>query len=128
MDFSSMVGGQGECRSRDCGWKGTREELVAIPFKHPFMTDESVMHQFTQELRQLLARDIGVVLLRYLIKWGFVRTVEVQGKTQVDAKQFTRYLVVIARAIIVAVLEERNRQETAPQEVLTRGPANDRAS
>lgn len=126
VDFSTIVQGRGECRG--CKWTGTREELVVIPFSHAFMTDESVMMQFTQDLRQLLARDVGVVLLGYLTKWGFVKTISVAGKTQVDSRQFTRYLVAIAKAILVAVLEERARQEMPPQEIATHGAEDGRPS
>jgi len=126
VNFSAMVHGRGECRG--CGWKGTREELVVIPFNHSFMTDESVMLQFTQDLRQLLARDVGVVLLTYLTKWGFVKTTVVAGKVVIDSKQFTRYLVAIARAIIVSILEERSRQEAAVQEASREGESSGRAS
>jgi hypothetical protein len=123
VDFSTLSGGNGQCRG--CKWVGPARELLVVPFTHSFMNDESAMMHFTQDLRQILARDMGVVLLRYLVKWGFIRTTEVEGQPlQIDRKQFTRYLVAIAKGIVGAILEERGRQEAPPMEVLTDGRAS----
>lgn len=73
------------------------------------------MHQMVQDLRQLLARDVGVVLLGFLVKWGFVRYLESVGRepSKPDGKQFSRYLIAICKGILLAIIEERNREEAA---------------
>jgi hypothetical protein len=57
------------------------------------------------DLRVMLSGELGVPYLKFLVKWGFVKSTNGVA----DRVAFTRYLVAIAKALLVAVFEERKR-------------------
>jgi hypothetical protein len=68
--------------------------------------DAQLLTSLVGDLRIILARDVGAVLVKFLVKWGFM-----SEDRQVMAKQAGRYIAAIARGIITAVLEERDKME-----------------
>lgn len=69
--------------------------------------DAEMLTKMVGDLRILLAKDVGVVIVRFLQNWGFMNTAD----RQVMAKQAGRYVAAAARGIITAVLEERDKME-----------------
>jgi hypothetical protein len=109
VDFSALTGGEASCRA--CKWSGAREELVTVPFDHEFLSDDSIVISLMNDLKELLTGQLGLPYLRFLLKWGFLQGSSARAVDTVDRKQFARYLLVIARGILVAILEERARAD-----------------
>ena len=104
VKFSSLAGGEASCSNGVCSWRGKVEDLLAVPFDHAFIGDEGMFLQLMNDLRQALSGPLGLPYLRLLTKWGFIN---VDRTTGADIKMFARYLSVIAKAILTAILEER---------------------
>lgn len=109
LNFSQLAGGAAVCGN--CEWKGTSDDLFEVPFSHDFFSDEGMVRNLMSDIRNLLAGEMGLPYLKFLIKWGFVR--EVSGSP--DRVALTRYLVAIAKAILVGIFNERKliAEETA---------------
>jgi hypothetical protein len=103
VDFSELSGGAAGCNN--CDWKGSLEDLFSVPFSHELGGNSGIIQQLSNELRGIVSGTLGIPYLKFLIKWGFVKMVN----GNVDRVVFTRYLVVIARSILVSILEERKR-------------------
>jgi hypothetical protein len=106
LEFSELAGGNAKCEN--CAWSGSVDDLFVVPFSHDFFSDEGMVRALMNDLRGLLAKELGVPYLKFLIKWGFVKTT---GGVA-DRVTFTRYLVAIAKAILLAIFEERKRLST----------------
>jgi len=68
------------------------------------------------ELRVILAKDCATPLGKFLVKWGFLdaeRTVDVSGAATLalNSRQLGRYMASIARALVVTIIEERQKME-----------------
>lgn len=109
VDYGELVGSVAHCRA--CKWTGAREDLVIIPFNHDFISDESIAHALIGDLKQLLSGTLGLPYLRFLLKWGFLEGSSSRAVDTVDRVKFTRYLMAIARGVLVAILEERARND-----------------
>jgi hypothetical protein len=68
--------------------------------------DAQLLSSLVGDLRIILARDAGPVLVTFLLKWGFM-----SEDKQIMAKQAGRYIAAIARGIVTAILEERDKME-----------------
>ncbi len=105
VDFSQLVGSVAQCRA--CDWQGRSDSLLIVPLKHDFVNGEEALVRMMGDLRSLLAGEVGVPYLRFLLKWGFVKADQQNIAGTLDRKMFSRYLAVIGQAIIKALLEER---------------------
>lgn len=86
-----------------CEWVGRRDQLAISEITHQMGTNEDIFITLMNDLRNLLAKDVGVSLGGFLMKWGFISTM--------NPKILGRYLSAIARAILTAVLQERVKIE-----------------
>lgn len=110
VDFSALVGGQATCRS--CAWGGSAEELLLVPIQHLYGTREGAGFALVNEYRRLY-NDRGFVqsVVSFLTKWGFVSATRDGDKINVNRTHALRYLSAIARAGLVAIVEEREKIE-----------------
>jgi len=106
VERSLLSGGDGSCRG--CGWAGPAERLAVMPIAHKFGNETELLVALVNDLRQVMMKDVGIVLLRYLQKWGFV---DMQQDKVVIAKQLGRYVAAAARGIVTAIFEERDKME-----------------
>lgn len=107
VDFSGLVGGAAECRV--CGWVGTRDRLLSVPFDNRMGAPGEVMVAMRNDLRQTYAKAASG-FLRFLIKWGFVPAVDRNGTIEVtDRKLVVRYMNAISKASLNAIFEERQK-------------------
>jgi hypothetical protein len=107
VDFSSLAGGGAECRA--CGWSGTNDALLMMPFDHFFGGDDGVAVALVNDLRAIFsAPEVATKLIRFLTRWGFVR-VGPDGKPNKD--QATRYIAAMALGLFKVVVEEREKEE-----------------
>jgi len=107
VEFSSLVGGEAVCRV--CKWKGDREELLVMPFDHIYGTEEGVGMALHNELRRVFSNPLFATdIIRFLTRWGFV---EVDKDNRADVPTTTRYIAAIGRAVLVAVIKEREKIE-----------------
>lgn len=116
VDFSELVGGTASCRG--CSWRGSNVDLVALPFDHEFLADESMVLSMVSDMRLLLSGAQGVPHLKFLLKWGFLAGDEQDLVGTIDRKKFASYLAAISRGVLTAIFEERARQDIQ-QEALT---------
>ena len=107
VDYSGLVGAQASCRG--CGWYGEKIDLLSVPVQHTFLTDESMVLGMVNELRQLLAGELGVPYLRFLLKWGFVKADPERLAQTVDRKEYARYISAIAGGIMESLVKTRAR-------------------
>lgn len=109
---SSLVGGQGKCRS--CGWEGPVEELLVVPIQHTMGSADEIKHAFHSELHALFGKAFSPLLLQYLIRWGFLAA-------KAPSRESTAYLIYVqivgryidaaARGAGNAILETREEIE-----------------
>jgi len=105
IERSALMGGGASCRA--CSWTGLADKLAAVPVTSQVGGDADLLTSMISDLRALIASDIGVVLVRFLNKWGFLT-----GRDQQTmGKQAGRYMSAAARAIMTSVLEERDKME-----------------
>jgi predicted RNA-binding Zn-ribbon protein involved in translation (DUF1610 family) len=86
-----------ECRA--CGWAGIRLSLLATEVTHEFGSDDSIATALMADLRTSLAKEMGTVLVKFLLKWGFM--------PKPDTRLLARYLTVAGRAMLLAIITER---------------------
>lgn len=103
VEFSELAGGSAKCGN--CPWTGTVDDLFVVPFSHDFFSDEGMVRGLMNDLRSMLSGELGLPYLKFLVKWGFVKN----PNGVVDRVVFTRYLVAIAKALLVAIFEERKK-------------------
>jgi hypothetical protein len=116
VDYSSLVGANATCRG--CNWKGTSTELLVVPIKHEFLADEHIIRDMMSGMRQLLAGELGLPYLKFLLKWGFLEGDIARAAATIDRKKFARYIAAIAQAILMAIIDTRAKlaTEAAPPE------------
>jgi hypothetical protein len=102
LDFSEIEGGDATCRS--CTWKGAGRERVAYPFKHDFISDESMLLSMMQDMRVIFAAS-SKMYAEFFMKWGFLKV----GPG--TAQHLARFMAGAARAVLTAIIEERERIE-----------------
>lgn len=100
LSFSELVGGDASCRV--CNWKGLRTDLLEKPFQQDVGNPEQLVASFERDLRVHLAKDIGIALAKLLDRWGFL-----YGDADNQKVLLGRYLRRMARATVLAILEER---------------------
>jgi len=105
IERSALSGGNASCRA--CSWAGTSDRLAAMPITGKTGEEDKLLINMVGDLRTVLARDVGVVLVKFLSKWGFLTTTD----RQILAKQAGRYIAAAARGIMVALIEERDKME-----------------
>lgn len=105
---SSLAGGNAKCNV--CTWAGTVEELPTFLFTHDMGTPEEVFRAFFVDTRKLLGQHFATQFGHMLIKWGFLEAPN--GKNHaVVVKTLSRYVGVITKAVVTAVVTERQAME-----------------
>jgi len=94
-----LTGGTPEFLCGACGWRGTAQDVIAVPFSHAWQSQEGLANALVSDLRLRLAKNLGKEFLEYLIRWGFMTTPE--------PKLLGRYLVAIAQAVVTAIIDVR---------------------
>lgn len=87
-----------------CGWSGRADELVAARFEHELGSDEQVLQTMMTDLRNVLSKDFAKSFGAFLMKWGFI-------SAAVTPKELSQYVVAVAKATMVAMLETRQEIE-----------------
>lgn len=110
VDFSALVGGAARCRA--CSWAGSAEDLLLVPIQHMYGTREGAGFALVNEYRRLFNNQEFVQsLLSFLTKWGFISATRDGAKININRAQALRYMAAIARAGLIAVVEEREKIE-----------------
>lgn len=98
VSFGQTHGSKAVCRA--CGWEGIDSQLIAAPFVHDFLNDESAFIQLTLDLRNLLGAEAALPIVKFLDKWGFI-------STPFDPKEIGRYVAAAARGMLREIIKER---------------------
>ncbi len=105
VDFSSLVGGEASCSV--CKWKGSKEQLLTVPFDNRMGSPHEVVVAMRNDLRRTFSESARGFII-FLIKWGFVPAVDRRGSIEVsDHKITVRYMNAIAAASLNAIFELR---------------------
>lgn len=120
VDASTLVGGEGSCRS--CGWRGPVADLLAVPVQHAMGSPEEIKRQFYAEVKDVFSKDYAFPLLKILLRWGFLPPAPSAGSpplaTKVYARKLGRYMLAIANASARAIFETRDaiaRENSQPK-------------
>ena len=105
-------GGQAVCGT--CGWTGKAAELAAVPFGNPFGDRARTLDAFAHDVLMTAAKECVLPFGQLLIRWGFV------DKKKIDHRQFSRYIVAIAKAATQAIIETSR--------AIAGGPAEEKSS
>lgn len=85
---------------------------MVVPIQHDFQFGkDSIVSEMMNDVRQLLSGQLGMPYLKFLLKWGFLQGDLTDLHGTLDRKKFARYLARIGHSILVAVIEERSKQE-----------------
>lgn len=107
VEFSELAGGTAKCKA--CKWSGSREQLLGTPFQHALGSREGIGFELHNDLRRLFSTPVFVVQLGgFLNRWGFIN---LQDDKSVVTRATTRYVAAIARAVLTAIIEEREKIE-----------------
>jgi hypothetical protein len=101
----SQVAGLADCVS--CGWQGGLSELISTVIQHDLGSDEKLLETFATDMRNLFSKTAAKPLALFLRNWGFLPEAD-------PAKQvrfLARYMAAMARAMVRAVIEEREKIE-----------------
>jgi hypothetical protein len=120
VDYGQITGSDAYCRG--CRWTGTREDLLVLPVEHEFLSDESMALAMVNDMRQSLSGELGLPYLKFLIKWGFIKSDVVNPGNTIDRKKFAAYLAAITMGVLSSVLKCRAEFDVTKEE-----PANDRS-
>jgi len=108
-ECSGLVGGSASCGA--CGWKGKREDMLTVPFAAQMGNPTELFITMRNDLRSLVSVN-ATHFLRFLVKWGFIPAVQRGDKIEILTTTWaTRYMNVIARGVLLAVIEERQKIE-----------------
>ncbi len=99
---ASALGGEAECRA--CGWKGSAEQLAAVPFGQQHGDQAQILQAMFNDVRALFAKETAKELILLLRKWGFI-------DERLDRKQIIRYFGGISKAIVKGLIETREEIE-----------------
>lgn len=105
---SSLAGGKANCNI--CSWKGAVEELPTMLFEHDMGTPEEILRSFFLDVRKLLGSSFATQFGHLLIKWGFLDAPTPKNQSHV-IRVLTRYMGAITKAVVQAVLRERQAIE-----------------
>lgn len=107
VEYGELVGASATCNA--CDWSGSREELLGTPFEHLLGSREGIGFELFNDVRRLFSVPVFLVNLGgFLSRWGFIDLNEDKGLV---TKATTRYVAAIARAVLRAVIEEREKIE-----------------
>jgi glyoxylate carboligase len=104
MTIPVLAGSEYHCEV--CNWAG--EDPVLVPFGNPFASKNAAFSAFAAEFLAEFAKAASLPLVRVLMKWGFVHT-DKAGKP--STLELTRYMKSMAGAMIIAMIEERQKME-----------------
>jgi len=104
MTIPILAGSEYHCEI--CNWMG--EDPILVPFGNPFASKNATFSAFAAEFIAEFAKAASLPLVRVLMKWGFIR-VDKAGKP--DTVVLTRYMKAMAGAMIIAMIEERQKME-----------------
>lgn len=106
VETSLLSGGEATCKA--CSWKGTREELVNLPFEHSFASQEEMLTRFVNQLSSTIAKTSAQEVGRILLQWGFLNT-EDPAVMQNELKIYIRMIAVAATKQIVETRQHLER-------------------
>lgn len=107
VEFSELVGGAAMCKA--CKWAGKKEDLLGTPFDHLLGTREGIGFELFNDTRRMLSSPVFLGELGgFLSRWGFI---DLSGEKKKVVRETTRYVAAIARAVLTALIEEREKIE-----------------
>lgn len=108
VEFSELAGGSASCSP--CKWTGKKDDLLGTPFEHILGSREGVGFELVNDLRRVISTSPGFLanLGGFLNRWGFV---DLDNPGPEVTKSMVRYMAVIARAVLKAIIEERKKIE-----------------
>jgi ribosomal protein S27AE len=86
-----------------CKTEISEEDLIVSKFKHELGDDTNILEQLVRSLRNTVAKDLAVSMGSFLLKWGFLDSP--------DPYMLSRYVNSCARAMLIAIIEERQKIE-----------------
>lgn len=98
-----------DCKA--CGWHGGEGALLNIPFSHEFGDDKDILIHLMGDLRTVLAKHCATAIGGFLMKWGFLSRAINNGQIVLNPRQLSRYMTVISKAVLIAVIDERHKME-----------------
>jgi ribosomal protein S27AE len=90
-------------RCGTCGQTFKAEDLIVSKFKQEFGDDSAILEQLVRSLRNTVAKDLAASMGSFLLKWGFL--------PRADPYLLSRYVNSCARAMLIAIIEERQKIE-----------------
>ena len=100
--------GKVTCVCTACEWVGTVADLLVVPFSHELGGKDNIVRELMGGLRVTLAKYCAVPIASYLIKWGFLdKTLD----EPVLNRQLARYMTAISKAVLTAIIVEREQLE-----------------
>lgn len=107
VEFGELVGADASCRG--CKWEGRREDLVGVPFGHLLGNRDGIGFELYNDMRRLFSTPTFLVQLGgFLSRWGFI---DLNEDKSVVTRSTTRYVAAVARAVLRAMIEEREKIE-----------------
>jgi len=104
VDTSVLIGGS--CTCRGCGWRGGSHKLHRYRHQTGLLEGPDAITRFSMELRNLVAKEMGLGFGKFLVRWGFL------PDKGIDAMVCGRYMNAIARAVAVAIIQTRDELES----------------
>lgn len=86
-----------------CSHTFKAEDLIVSKFKQELGDDSDILEQLVRSLRNTVAKDLAVSMGSFLLKWGFLPSA--------DPYLLSRYVNSCARAMLIAIIEERQKIE-----------------
>ena len=109
VDFGELVGGPAVCRA--CGWRGVSDDLFVHLIEQPFADNSEIVREMMSDIRRLYSSELALAHLKFLLKWGFLDGDIERAAATIDRRRFSRYLSAIARASLIALVQERQTIE-----------------
>jgi predicted RNA-binding Zn-ribbon protein involved in translation (DUF1610 family) len=98
-------------RCNACSWHGKEQDLLHMPFVHDFTGKEEMIKALMGDLRTVIAKWCATPIGSFLLKWGFLHSERNNGQIKLNEKQVSRYMVAISKAVLVSIIEERQKME-----------------
>lgn len=102
VEYGTIIAEQAPAKCTVCGWSGRKSELLTTTFVHEMGNAEETLKQFVNDFRNLMAKDCGVIIGRWLMRWGFL-----PRDPKEASKVLAKYMTNISKAAISAVIKTR---------------------
>jgi hypothetical protein len=102
VEYGTIIAEQAPAKCLSCNWAGNKGDLLTSTFVHEMGDGETMMREFVNGFRNILAKECAVTIGRWLMRWGFL------PRDQKDAaKALAKYMQNLSTAALVAILKTR---------------------